>query len=149
FQRPLFAPLDERTNRGWRGVEDVDAMALDHLPEAIGLRPVWRAFIHQNRSAVREWTINHITVARDPADVGSTPVKIFVFKIEDPLRCEMRLQKITGGRVENSFRLTGRARSVENVERMFAVELFRGALRVDGFHQLMPPEIATGFHVLR
>src|SRR6185369_8754324 len=98
-----------RTNRSRRRVKHVDAMALDHLPEAIGLRPVWRAFVHQNRSAVREWTIHNITVARDPADVGSTPVKILVFEIEDPLRREMCLQQVTSGRVENSFRLTGRA----------------------------------------
>src|SRR4029079_17113145 len=122
FQRPLFAPLDERTDRGWRGVEDVDAVSLDHLPEAIGLRPVGRAFIHQNRCAVREWTINDVTVTRNPADVGSTPVKILVFDIEDPLRREMGLQQVTGGRVEDSFRLTGCAGGVENVERMFAVE---------------------------
>src|SRR6185503_6326588 len=92
FHGPSFAPLDKRTDRSRSSVEHIHAMALDHAPETIWLGPVWRAFVHQNRSAVREWTINDVAVARHPADVGGAPVKILVFEIEDPLRCEMRLQ---------------------------------------------------------
>src|SRR4030095_367440 len=51
FERPLFAPLDERADGCWRCIENVYAMSLDEVPETIRLGMVWRAFIHQNRGA--------------------------------------------------------------------------------------------------
>ena len=48
-------------------------------------------------------------MAGDPADVGSAPVDVFIFKIEDPFGGQVRLQQITGGRVQNAFRFSGRA----------------------------------------
>ena len=38
FQGPVLAPFDKRANRSRSGVEDVDAMTFDDVPEAIGLR---------------------------------------------------------------------------------------------------------------
>src|SRR5262249_5994925 len=108
-----------------------------------------RALVHQNRGTVREWTIDHVAVACDPADVRSAPVKIVVFDIEDPLGREVCLQQVTGGRMQDSFWLTSRAGGVENVEWMFAVELCRRPVSIDSLHQLIPPEISTWFHVLR
>src|SRR6185369_11599518 len=93
--------------------------------------------------AVREWSIHHVAVTGDPADVGGTPVKILVFEIEDPLRRQVRLQKVTGGRVENAFGFPGGAGRVQDVERMFAVELFGRTIDVDSLHQLVPPEITA------
>ena len=66
-----------------------------------------------------------------PANVGRAPVKIFILKIEDPLRRQMRLQQITRGRVQNAFGFAGRAGGVKNVERMFAVQLFGRTIGVD------------------
>ena len=82
---PLRAPLHERANRGRRGVEDRDAVALDDLPEAILLRPVGRAFVHHHRRAVGQRTVDDVAVAGDPADVGRAPVDVLVLQVEDPL----------------------------------------------------------------
>src|SRR6185503_5377748 len=108
FQRPVFAPFDERADRGGRGVENVDAMAFDHGPETIRLGKVWRAFVHHHGRAVRQWSIDHVAVARDPADVGGAPVDVFVLEIEYPLGCEMNMRQVTARRVQNSFWFTGR-----------------------------------------
>src|SRR5262245_12368214 len=124
----MFAPLDERPDSSGSSVENVNAMALDHGPEAIRLGEVRGAFVHQDGGAVGEWSIDHITVTSDPADVGSTPVKIFILDIEDPLRGQVRLQQVAGGRVQNSFWLTGGSGRVQNVERMLAIEFFRGTV---------------------
>src|SRR5688572_11350987 len=88
-------------------------------------------------------------MSRHPTDVGSAPVKILIFDIEDPLRCEMSLQQVTRSCVKDAFGLTRGPGCVKNVEWVFAVQFFGGAVCVDCFHQLVPPEITTGFHVLR
>ena len=44
--RPLVAPLDEGADGGRRGVEDVDAILLDDLPEAVLARMVRRPLVH-------------------------------------------------------------------------------------------------------
>ena len=53
FERPLLTPFYERTNRRRRRVENVDAVTFDDGPEAIRLRPIRRAFIHQRGGAIR------------------------------------------------------------------------------------------------
>src|SRR6185369_4652308 len=107
--RPMLAPFDKRPDSCWGCIENVYSMPFDHTPKAIGLGEVWRPFVHQNGRAIREWTIDHITVTCHPTDIGGTPVKILVSDVEDPLGCEMSLQKITGSSVQDTFRLTRRA----------------------------------------
>ena len=88
-------------------------------------------------------------MTRHPTDVGRTPEDIFVFEIENPLCGDVCLQKIAGGRVQYSFRLSCRARGVKNIEWMLAIEVFGGTVTADGLHQLVPPEIAPGLHMQR
>ena len=66
-------------------------------------------------------------------------------KIHFVVRCAC--SKITAGRVQNAFRLSGRAGSVKNEKRMFAVEFFSRTICINRRHQLVPPVIAAGFHV--
>src|SRR6185503_3407535 len=141
LQRPLLTPFYERANRGWGCVEDIHSMTFDHGPKPIRLWKIRCTFIHQHRRAVREWSINDVAVSRDPTDVCRAPVDVFISDIEDPLRREMNLQEITRRRVQDTFGLTSRSRRVQNIERMFAIQLFRVAARFDSLHQLVPPEI--------
>src|SRR6266498_2534771 len=121
FEGPLLAPLNEGANRSRRGVENVDTMPLDNIPEPIRLRIVWCAFVHQHGGAVRKWTVDHIAVTGYPTDVRSAPVNVFVFDVEDPFRGQMSLQKITCGCVQNAFWFSCRSGGIKNVERMFTV----------------------------
>ena len=68
-----------------------------------------------------------------PTDVRSAPVNVFILEIENPFGSEVRLQQVTGGRVQNAFRFSRRARSVKNVKRMFAVQFFGGTIRRQRF----------------
>ena len=144
--RPLVAPLDEGADRRRRGVEDGDAEVVDDLPEAIGLRVVRRALVHDGGRAVRERAVDDVAVARDPADVGGAPVDVVVLQVEDAPRRERRVQEVAAGRVEDALRLPGRAARVEDEERMLAVERVRRADRRRAVHQLVPPEVASGLH---
>ena len=129
FQRPLLAPLDERANCRRRGVENVDPVPLDDVPEAIRLRPVRRAFIHQRGRPVRERSVDNITVARDPTNVRRAPVDVFIFQIEDPFGGQVGLQQVAAGRVQNAFRFSGRAGRVKNEQRMFAVQFLGSGIQ--------------------
>ena len=79
------AGLHQRADRGRRGVEDVDLVLVDHLPEARHGRIVRHAFEHQRGGAVRERSVDDVAVAGDPADVGGAPVDVAVVIVEDVL----------------------------------------------------------------
>src|ERR1051325_82388 len=147
LERPLLAPLDEGAYGCRRGVKNIDAVALDDLPEAIRLGMVRRSLVHERRRAVRERAVDDVGVARPPADVSRAPVQVFVLEIEDPFRRQVCLQEITAGRVKNAFGFSGRARRVEDKERVLAVEFFGGAIGVDRLDKLVPPVIASDLHI--
>ena len=52
LQGPLFAPFDEGANSGGGRIKNIDPMAFDNLPEAIGLRMIGRAFVHERGGAI-------------------------------------------------------------------------------------------------
>ena len=62
--------LDERADRRGRGVEDGALVALDHLPEAPGVRVGGHALEHDLRGAGGQRAIGDVGVAGDPADVS-------------------------------------------------------------------------------
>src|SRR5690606_37488869 len=111
---PMVAPFDKCTDRGGRRVEDRYAVAFDDLPEAAFVGPVGRPFIHNDRCAGRERTINDIGVAGHPTAVGGAPEDILVAQVEDPFGRDLRVELITGGRVLNAFGFTGGAAGVED-----------------------------------
>ena len=141
--RPLVAPLDEGADRGGRGVEDVDLVAVDDAPEAVGLGKVGRAFVHQAGGAVLQRAVDDVAVAGDPADVGGAPVGVFFLEIEDPFGGEVGADGIAAGGVHNALRLAGGAGGVEDVERMLGVERLGRAVVGSLRHQLVPPVVAA------
>ena len=109
FLRPLISPLDKRADRGRRGVEDIHFMPIDDVPEAIRFGKVWRAFIHQASRAIQQRSVDDITVAGNPADIGCTPIRIFLLQIEHPLRGAIDSDGIARRGVHNSLRFARRA----------------------------------------
>src|SRR6266542_6074103 len=144
---PIIAPANECPDRRWSGVENVDAILFDDLPEAIGLWPVRRAFIHNGRRSIGQRTINNVTVAGDPADIGGAPKNIFIANVEDVLGGRVNADQITAGGVQDSLRFPGGAARIEKVERMLAIERRRPAVCIDILQFPMPPDIAAFFHV--
>src|SRR5437016_13748434 len=147
FRYPIIAPANECPDRRRSGVENVDAILFDDLPEAIGLWPVRRAFIHNGRRPIGQRTINNVTVTGDPADIRGAPKNIFIANVEDVLGGRVNADQITACGVQDSFRFPSRAARIEKVERMLAIEWCRRAVCVDVLQFPMPPDIAAFFHV--
>lgn len=78
---------------------------------------------YYGRCAVRQWTIHHVGMSRDPADIGGTPINITGVIVEDILESCCRINQISRGGMENSFRFSGRtAIYKKNTNIRFVVE---------------------------
>ena len=149
-QRGAIAAFDEvvagahqRADRGRRRVEDVDLPLVDDVPEARHGRVVRHAFEHQRRRAVGERAVQDVAVARHPADVGRAPVDIAVVVVEHVLMRQRGIDEVAARGVQHALRLAGRARRVEDEQRVLGVHLDRRAIGRDLLQLLVQPEIAA------
>jgi hypothetical protein len=136
------APAD----RGGCGVEDIDLVLVDHLPEAGAVGVVRHALEHQRGAAIGERAINRIGVAGDPADIGSAPKDFAGVIIEHVLMGEAGPDQIAAGGVQHAFRLAGGAGGVEDEQGVFGVHL-HGRMVGRGFGgNVFVPDVATVLH---
>ena len=142
-----LARRHQRADRRRRGIEDVDAMLVDDLPEARLRRIIRHALEHQRRRAIGERAIDDIAVARDPADIRRAPVNVALAIVEDEFMGERGVDEIAAGRVQHALGLSGRTRGVENEERVFRAHLGVGAVGGDACGLVLVPEVAAPRHV--
>ena len=129
---------------GRRRVEDRHLVLLDDLPPAALVRGVGGALVHHLRGAVGERSVDDVGVAGDPADVGGAPVDVGlgVHVVDDRVRVG-RLGEVAAGRVEDALRLPGRARGVEDEERVLGLEAAAPrAVGVGRVERVVPPDVA-------
>ena len=131
---------------GGRGVEDVDLVLVDHLPEARGGGIVGHAFEHQGGGAVGQRAIDDIAVAGHPADIGGAPIDIAFVIIEHILMGIGGPEQIAARGVQHALGLAGRARGVKNEQRVFRVHRFGRAVGGDLGRFLVIPDVAAVFH---
>ena len=112
---PPVAPFHECTNGRRRSVEYRHAVTFADIPEAILLRPIGSALVHDDGCAIGERAVHNVRVAGDPADVRGAPKDVLVLQIEDDTRGRRTADEISAGGVNYSLRLSGRARSIEDV----------------------------------
>ena len=110
-------------------------------------RIVRHAFEHQGGGAVAERPVDDVAVAGDPADVGGAPIDVAVVIVEDVLVRHRHIDQIAGGGVQHAFRPSGRARGVEDEQRILRVHLRARAFRRDHFGGLVVPNVAHRIHV--
>ena len=102
-----LALAHQRPDGGRCGVEDVDLMFLDNLPEARAVGPGRHTLEHQRDRAIGKRSIDYIAVAGDPTDIGGTPVDVAIMIIEDILMGHRGIDHIAAGGVQNTLRLAG------------------------------------------
>ena len=137
------AALHQRADRGRRGVDDVDLVLVAHFPEARGGRIVRHALEHQRDGAVGERAIDDVAVAGDPADVGGAPVDVAVVIVEHVLMRDRRVDQIAAGGVQHALRLAGRARGVEDEQRILGAHLLARAVGRHGLGDLVVIDVAA------
>ena len=84
LHRPI-ALAHQRADRRGRGIEDVDLVLVDDLPEARAVGIVRHALEHQRGGAVGQRPIDDVAMSGHPADIGGAPVDIALVIIEDVL----------------------------------------------------------------
>src|SRR5471032_487087 len=138
--------LDQRTDGGWRRVEDADLMLFDGFPETARVRVGRDAFEYHLRGAHGHRAISDVAVARHPADVGRTPEHVVGLDVETPLHRQGGPQQVAAAGMLHAFRGAGRAGGVQNEQRMLGIDPFRLAYSALAFDQLMQPGIAARLH---
>ena len=144
--RVFVTETNERTDRGRRRVEDVDAPLLDQLPPAVGPGVHGHAFVHHRCRTGSEWAVDNIRMARDPTDVRGAPIDVTVLDVEDRLEGGGDVGEVATCCVQDALGLSRAAAGVEDEQRMFRIELCRRALRARILHQVVPPKIAALLH---
>src|SRR6187402_4007567 len=86
-------------------------------------------------------------MAGDPADVRRAEVNIVLMEIEDVLRCEVGSDGVSTGGVDVALGFAGGSAGVQDVERVFRIHPFGGAIGRSLRCEFMPPVIAPGLHV--
>ena len=128
--RDLGPPLDEGADRRRRRVEDRRPVALDQLPPDPLVRVVRRPLPHHAGDAVGERPVDDVGVAGDPADVGGAPVDVGLgLEVEDVAVGGGDAGHVAAGRVQDPLRLRGRARGVEDEERVLGAPSARAGTR--------------------
>jgi hypothetical protein len=142
--RNLSPELHERPDGGGRGVEDGHAVLLDDLPPAPAVGRVRRALVEHLGRPVGQRTVDDVAVTGDPADIGGAPIDVGLgVQVEHVLMGEGRLGEVAAARVEDALRLAGRARGVEDEQRVLRRESLGLVLGVDAGHRLVPPQVAA------
>ncbi len=135
-----LALAHQRADRGRRGVEDVDLVLVEHLPEARGVGIVRHALEHQRGRAVGERAVDDVAVPGDPAHIGRAPVDIAVVIVEHVLVRHRGVDEIAAGGVQHALRLAGRARGVEDEQRILRAHLLGRAVGGDLRRFLVLPD---------
>ena len=120
--------LDQRTDRSRRRVEDGALVALNHLPEATGVRESGYTLKNDLGSASSQRAIGHIGMARDPADVSRAPEHILRLQVKGPIHGELGPQQIAPCGMLHALGLAGRTRGVEDEQGVLSAHGYRCAV---------------------
>ena len=142
----VITPTHESADGGRGRVENGDAVAVDHLPETVGLGLVGRAFVQEDGGAIGEQAVNDVTVTGNPADVGGAEIAVGFFEIENVVRREFRAEQVARARVKHALGFAGRAARIENEKWVLGVESFGFVVVGRAVPSVLPPNIAALFH---
>ena len=140
------AGLHQRADRGRCGVEDVDLVLVDDLPEPRIGRVVGHALEHQGGGAVRQRAVDDVAVPGDPADIGGAPVDVAVVIVEHVLVGHRGEHEIAAGGVEHALGRAGRSRRVEDEQRILGAHRLARTLGRHRLGDLVVATVAARFH---
>ncbi len=122
-------------------------MALDHLPEAPGVRIGGDTLEDDLRAAGGQRPIDHVAVACHPADVGRAPEHVLGLQVEAPLHGHPGPQQVAAGAVLHALGLAGGAAGVEDEQRVLGAHGRGRAFGALALHGLLEGLVAAFHHV--
>ncbi len=130
-------------------MENIHAQPLGNPPYSARIRVRGYAFVDHAGRRQRQWTIDDIRVARDPADVRHAPIHIFGMNILNVLRGAGHIRQVAARAMLASLRLSSAAAGVHEKQRSLRIhrEGSHNLTRVVR-QNLVHPEIAA-FHKRR
>ena len=143
MRRQVVAQLHEGADRGGRGVENGNAVALADAPEPAAVGTGRGAFVDHHRGAVRQRPVGDVAVSGNPAHIGGTPEHVVLAQIEHPAAGQLGVQQVTGGGMLDALGLAGGAGGVEQEQRMLGVNVLGRTFSVRGFRQFVGPKVAS------
>ena len=145
---PGLAEAHQGTDGGRSGVEARDAIVLDELPPAVGVRIGRAAFMHEDGGSVEQRSVDEVGVTGDPARVGRAPPAVLLLDVEALFEGGIGTNLVAAVSVDDGLRFTGRARGVEDEQRVLGVHLDGLALSLGNrqLAQLVIPVVPGGVH---
>src|SRR5258708_16660868 len=81
-----------------------------------------------------------------PGGGGGAPIDVAVVVVEDQLVRHRHVDVVAAGGVQHALRLAGRARGVEDEQRVLGVHVLARTFRCDHVGGLVVPHLSSGLH---
>jgi hypothetical protein len=134
----------DRSEGGRRREQARDLVLRDHPPEHAGIRRSDRLALEQHRgAAAHQRSVHDVGMAHHPADVGRRPVDLPRLDAVDVLHGPLQRDQVPPVITHDALRLAGRARGVEDVERVVGIHR-HAVVRCGAGHDLVPVEVPAG-----
>jgi len=124
-------------------VELSDIVLFDDVPVAGEVRIGGSTFKNDGGTTKKQWGVNHVGVTSDPADITTAEVTVVIVDIEDIFASHGGTQQVSGGCVHNTLGLSGRARGVQEEQRVFGVDRLGSKVVGILLNLLVPPDITA------
>ena len=135
--------LLDRAERRWRREQHLDVVLGDHAPEAAGVRRPYRlALVNHRRASVQQRRVHDVRMAHCPPEIGGGPEHFARLHAEHGLHRPFQRHGVTTVVPHNALWRAGRARRIEDVERIGGGNRRAAHGRGSG-GQCMPIEVAA------
>src|SRR5450755_3854649 len=136
--------LTDGAERRRRSEHRADPVLGDHPPERprVG-RPDRLALVQHGRAAVHQRRVHDVGVTHDPADIGRRPEHLARLHVVDVLHRPLQRHRVPAGVAHDSLCLTGRARRVQDVQRIGGIDGHASG-RLGAGHGVGPRDVTVG-----
>src|SRR5262249_44230104 len=117
------------------------------LPEAVPGGSIGRPFVDNAGSPVRKRTVNNIGMPGHPSNICSAPENIVLLEVENQLAGRIYPDQVTRRSMLDALGFSRRAGGIEYEQRILRIHLLRRALKGSLIHDIVPPNVPSGFHV--
>ena len=120
-------------------------MFFTDLPKTIPLWVRGNSFIMKTGCTTSQWPVNHVAMSCNPTNVCGTPINIIFLVLKYVEKSVCCINHIAPTTVNHSFWLPGRARGVQDKQRVFSIHLSWHTSIRKALNKIMPPDVSFFF----